>query len=87
MVQNSSTLLDCEHESVEENPRMLAFFDSLVQRDLSSDETETDNELMPDIANSSQWDIFTSFCHVYNTFLYLKKKFKIVRFCFMLSSI
>jgi len=44
MVQNSSNLLDCEHESVEENPRMLAFFDSLVQRDLSSDETETDNE-------------------------------------------
>jgi len=44
MVQNSSNLLDCEHESVEENPKMLAFFDSLVQRDLSSDETETDNE-------------------------------------------
>jgi WD repeat-containing protein 22 len=44
MVQNSSNLLDCEHESVEENPKMLAFFDSLVQRDLSSDETETDND-------------------------------------------
>merc|ERR1719203_2527500 len=45
MVTNSSNLIDCEHESVEENPKMLAFFDSLVQRDLSSDETtETENE-------------------------------------------
>ena len=34
MVTNSSNLIDCEHESVEENPKMLAFFDSLVQRDL-----------------------------------------------------
>ena len=61
MVQNSSNLLDCEHESVEENPKMLAFFDSLVQRDLSSDETETDNERaslnFEDEIASSQWDI------------------------------
>jgi len=61
MVTNSSNLIDCEHESVEENPKMLAFFDSLVQRDLSSDETtETENEqrlAFEEELASAQWDI------------------------------
>ena len=55
---------DCEHESVEENPKMLAFFDSLVQRDLSSEsetestvsiETESEEEIDKVIAKKRQY--------------------------------
>ena len=46
MIQASSDFGDdCERESTEENSSMLAFFDSLVQRDMSSGEdTDENNE-------------------------------------------
>ncbi|KAH3853970.1 hypothetical protein DPMN_096508 [Dreissena polymorpha] len=53
---------DYSHESTEEDPRMMAFFDSLVQRELdgwSSDESMTSNEeaLYSRIVQLSQSDI------------------------------
>ena len=49
MLQASSDFgQDCEHESTEENLSMLAFFDSLVQRDLSSGDSDSDETLSLD---------------------------------------
>ena len=45
MIQASSDFGDdCERESTEENSSMLAFFDSLVQRDMSSGEDTENND-------------------------------------------
>jgi hypothetical protein len=48
MVTSSHELLDCGTESTNENPQMIAFFDSLVQREISSSSssssTENENE-------------------------------------------
>ena len=71
MIQASSDFGDdCERESTEENSSMLAFFDSLVQRDMSSGEDTDENNENSDSETVSldENDLRLVFCCLYATY-------------------